>query len=128
MKKALAVLEDNAAAEIASDDLQTYTVVRVADEVLVRPTRGCLRRDTVPAAPYPTLFGELRCGVAVTKLRKEGQNARPPSALAPRGDHHRDVAFPRRNRARAILAPSNTCVMWAATLKPARDSHCSTTA
>jgi predicted nucleotidyltransferase len=35
LKQALAVLADNAAAEIADGDLQTYTVVRVADEVLV---------------------------------------------------------------------------------------------
>ena len=35
LKKALSVLEDDAAAEIAEDDLQRYAVVRVADEVLV---------------------------------------------------------------------------------------------
>lgn len=35
LKTALSVLEDNAAAEIASQDLQRYTVVRVADEVMV---------------------------------------------------------------------------------------------
>ena len=35
LKKALAVLEDNAAAEIGAGDLETYKVVRVADEVLV---------------------------------------------------------------------------------------------
>lgn len=35
LKDALRVLEDDAAAEIQPDDLQRYTVVRVADEVLV---------------------------------------------------------------------------------------------
>jgi hypothetical protein len=35
LKSALAVLEDNAAAEIEPDDLERYTVVRVADEVMV---------------------------------------------------------------------------------------------
>lgn len=35
LKRALSVLEDDAAAEIASDDLQRYAVVRVADEVMV---------------------------------------------------------------------------------------------
>jgi predicted nucleotidyltransferase len=35
LKKALSVLEDDAAREIGLDDLQTYTVVRVADEVMV---------------------------------------------------------------------------------------------
>ena len=35
LKRALSVLEDDAAREIEADDLQKYTVVRVADEVLV---------------------------------------------------------------------------------------------
>jgi hypothetical protein len=35
LKRALAVLEDDAAREIEPGDLQKYTVVRVADEVLV---------------------------------------------------------------------------------------------
>ncbi len=35
VKEGLAVLEDNAAAEIDPGDVQRYTVVRVADEVLV---------------------------------------------------------------------------------------------
>jgi hypothetical protein len=35
VKEALRVLPDNAAAEIGETDLQTYSVVRVADEVLV---------------------------------------------------------------------------------------------
>lgn len=35
LKSALSVLEDNAAREIAPDDLERYAVVRVADEVLV---------------------------------------------------------------------------------------------
>jgi hypothetical protein len=35
LKQALSVLEDDAAPEIGLDDLQTYTVVRVADEVMV---------------------------------------------------------------------------------------------
>jgi hypothetical protein len=35
LKRALSVLEDDAAHEIELDDLQRYTVVRVADEVLV---------------------------------------------------------------------------------------------
>lgn len=35
LKRALAVLEDDAAREIEAGDLQKYTVVRVADEVLV---------------------------------------------------------------------------------------------
>ena len=35
MKQALRVLEDHAADEVADDDVATYTVVRVADEVVV---------------------------------------------------------------------------------------------
>lgn len=35
VKDALSVLSDNAAAEIVDTDIETYTVVRVADEVLV---------------------------------------------------------------------------------------------
>jgi hypothetical protein len=35
LKRALSVLEDNAARDIAPEDLQTYKVVRVADEVMV---------------------------------------------------------------------------------------------
>jgi hypothetical protein len=35
LKKALSVLEDDAAREIGLEDLRTYTVVRVADEVMV---------------------------------------------------------------------------------------------
>jgi hypothetical protein len=35
IKRALSILEDNAAAEIAESDLANYTVIRVADEVLI---------------------------------------------------------------------------------------------
>jgi len=35
VKRALSVLADNAAAEVADDDVQRYVVVRVADEVVV---------------------------------------------------------------------------------------------
>ncbi len=35
IKSALSILEDNAAAEIAESDVADYTVVRIADEVLV---------------------------------------------------------------------------------------------
>ncbi len=35
LKRALSILEDNAAAEIGAGDLEKYTVVRVADEVMV---------------------------------------------------------------------------------------------
>ena len=35
VKQALAVLSDNAAREVADDDVRTHTVVRVADEVIV---------------------------------------------------------------------------------------------
>ena len=35
VKRALSILEDDAAREIGGDDLQRYTVVRVADEVMV---------------------------------------------------------------------------------------------
>lgn len=35
VKQALAVLSDNAASEVADDDVRNHTVVRVADEVLV---------------------------------------------------------------------------------------------
>ena len=35
VKAALGVLEDNAAAEVADDDLERYPVVRIADEVVV---------------------------------------------------------------------------------------------
>ena len=35
IKSALSILEDNAAAEIAESDVADYTVVRVADEVLI---------------------------------------------------------------------------------------------
>jgi hypothetical protein len=35
VKLALAVLADNAASEVAEDDVQRHAVVRVADEVIV---------------------------------------------------------------------------------------------
>jgi predicted nucleotidyltransferase len=35
VKKGLGILADNAAAEVADDDIRSYTVVRVADEVVV---------------------------------------------------------------------------------------------
>ena len=35
VKRALAVLADNAAAEVADDDVRKYVVVRVADEIIV---------------------------------------------------------------------------------------------
>lgn len=35
VKRALCVLEDHAATEVADDDVRRYTVVRIADEVLV---------------------------------------------------------------------------------------------
>jgi ribose 1,5-bisphosphokinase PhnN len=35
VKRALAVLEDNAAGEVDDDDVRTHTVVRVADEIVV---------------------------------------------------------------------------------------------
>ncbi len=35
IKKALSILEDNAVADIADTDIQKFTVVRIADEVLV---------------------------------------------------------------------------------------------
>ena len=35
VKRALAVLADNAAADVEDTDVQTYTVVRIADEILI---------------------------------------------------------------------------------------------
>ncbi len=63
LKRALSVLEDNAAAEIDPSDLERYAVVRVADEVMVdllAAACGVTWADAIPSA--------LRVGVEGTNV------------------------------------------------------------
>jgi len=60
IKSALSILEDNAAAEIAESDLADYTVVRVADEVLIdliAKACGVTYEDATQDAENVTVLG-----------------------------------------------------------------------
>jgi predicted nucleotidyltransferase len=83
LKRALSVLEDDAAAEIESGDLQKYTVVRVADEVMVdllARACGVTWAEASPSAEVMDLDG-VRVVVAdrATLIRTK-QTARPSDA------------------------------------------------
>lgn len=83
LKRALSVLEDDAAAEIESGDLQRYTVVRVADEVMVdllARACGVTWAEASPSAEVMDLDG-VRVVVAdrATLIRTK-QTARPSDA------------------------------------------------
>lgn len=65
IKLALTILEDNAAAEIAESDLADYTVVRVADEVLI---------DLLSKA----------CGVTYKEAATDAETAEVLGVLVPR--------------------------------------------
>ena len=56
LKKALSVLEDDAAAEIEIDDLERYAVVRVADEVMVDLLRAACGVTWAEAHGSATVF------------------------------------------------------------------------
>ncbi len=83
LKSALSVLEDNAAAEIAPDDLERYAVVRVADEVMVdllRAACGVTWAEAQPSARSVDLHGTpVRFADKRTLIRTK-QTARPSDA------------------------------------------------
>ena len=62
IKEALSILEDNAAADIEPDDLARYTVIRVADEVMVdllASACGITWRDAAPNAVHIEVRGQV---------------------------------------------------------------------
>ena len=71
LKRALAILPDNAIAEIADDEVERYRVVRIADEIVVdllkeacgidyeRATQGGIEIRTVDGVPIPVATKEL---------------------------------------------------------------------
>ena len=84
VKDALSVLSDNAAADVADDDVRTNVVVRVADEVVVDLMGRACGVDYAEAAKDAEVFE--REGVAIrlasprTLIRLK-QTARPQDAL-----------------------------------------------
>lgn len=75
LKRAMADLPDNAAAEMADADVRTYTVVRVADEVVV---------DLVASA-CGVSYDDLAAG-GIERLEVEAERwsaAQPPPAAPP---------------------------------------------
>lgn len=84
VKRALSVLADNAAADVADDDVQRHTVVRVADEVVVDLMgRACGLAYAEASADAETLEREgVRIPVASpATLILMKQTTRPQDAL-----------------------------------------------
>ena len=84
VKRALAVLEDNAAREVDDEDVRTHTVVRVADEVVVDLMGRACGVDYSEAAQDAETIE--RDGVAIAlaspaTLIKLKKTARPQDAL-----------------------------------------------
>jgi hypothetical protein len=83
LKQALAVLEDNAAAEIDPADLERYAVVRVADEVMVdllAAACGVTWLDAIPSALRVDLEGTTVVVADRSTLIRTKQTARPSDA------------------------------------------------
>jgi predicted nucleotidyltransferase len=83
LKKALSVLEDDAAREIGVDDLSTYTVVRVADEVMVdllAAACGVTWSDARPSAERIDLDGTPVIVADRQTLIRTKQTLRPSDA------------------------------------------------
>ncbi len=89
VKAGLSVLADNAAAEIEEDDIEQYTVVRVADEVLVdllgqacnvtyEDAIGDAKEVVLAGAPIPVASKEtlIRTKARVIQRRRCSRNAR----------------------------------------------------
>ena len=84
VKQALAVLPDNAGAEIAESDVRDYVVVRVADEVLVDLMgRACgLDYDAVSQdAEHRDVGGVTVCVASPATLIKTKDTFRPQDAI-----------------------------------------------
>jgi hypothetical protein len=83
LKRALSVLEDDAAREIEESDLQRYTVVRVADEVLVdllAAACGVTWSDAVASALRMDLGGTPVTVADVETLIRTKRTLRPSDA------------------------------------------------
>ncbi len=87
VKKALAILSDNAAAEVATDDVRRYTVVRVADEVVIDLMgRACgLDYDEVSADSETVELQGVTIPVASARTLIRTKNTVRPSDAADRG-------------------------------------------
>jgi predicted nucleotidyltransferase len=83
VKRALSILEDNAAAEIEPGDLERYTVVRVADEVMVdllASACGVTWEDAHRSAKRIDLVGVSLVLADVETLIRTKQTVRPSDA------------------------------------------------
>lgn len=83
VKRALSILEDNAAAEIEPGDLERYTVVRVADEVMVdllASACGVTWEDAHRSAERIDLGGVSLVLADVETLIRTKQTVRPSDA------------------------------------------------
>jgi predicted nucleotidyltransferase len=83
VKRALSILEDNAAAEIEPGDLERYTVVRVADEVMVdllASACGVTWEDAHRSAKRIDLGGVSLVLADVETLIRTKQTVRPSDA------------------------------------------------
>lgn len=83
LKTALAILEDDAAAEIDPGDLERYTVVRVADEVMVDLLAAACGVTWAEAAPSAQLVDLEGASVLVADPRtliRTKQTVRPSDA------------------------------------------------
>jgi predicted nucleotidyltransferase len=83
LKRALSVLEDNAAAEIDRSDLERYAVVRVADEVMVdllAAACGVTWADAIPSALRVDVEGTTVVVADRATLIRTKQTVRPSDA------------------------------------------------
>lgn len=83
VKKALGVLADNAAAEVADDDVLQYTVVRVADEIVVDlmgSACGLTYADVAKDAESIEMQGVLIPVASLRTLIRTKQTVRPSDA------------------------------------------------
>ena len=83
LKSALSILEDNAAGEIEPDDLERYSVVRVADEVMVdllRAAGGVTWAEAQASARRIDLDGTPVLFADKQTLIRTKQTARPSDA------------------------------------------------
>ncbi|MBY0497598.1 MAG: nucleotidyltransferase [Cyanobacteria bacterium] len=84
IKGALAILADNAAAEVADDDVRTHAVVRVVDEVVIDLMgRACgLSYADVAADAETVIVGEVAVIVASPRMLIQTKNTyRPQDAI-----------------------------------------------
>lgn len=84
IRTALAVLPDNAVAEVGDDDVRTYQVVRVVDEVVVDlMARACglVYADVAPDAESVDLFGVVVPVASPATLIRTKDTIRPQDAM-----------------------------------------------